>query len=845
MLNNINTRSFSNKIELVQTVGVVEVRILNTNKGTISGYYDDYKKLKQDVLQYNGKYNIYYTLNPVRKELLARSYNHLSEYVKTTTTDADIEKRSMLLIDIDPRRPAGISSSDEEHEKAIIKADMIKSLLSERGFAEPIVADSGNGAHLLYNIDLPNDNESTEIVKKVLLTLDAMFSDDFVEVDKTTYNAARICKIYGTIACKGDNTEDRPHRVARIISEPSIREVVTKEQLKSIVTLLPLEVKQNNDYEKTEKFELKAWMKKHELEIYQEKRWGNASLYVLKQCPWREEHKNYSSFIIQYDEGGIAAGCHHNSCSEENWYTLREKLEPGYQGKKRSSKKNDSDDKVSQADMLIRVGSNAELFSDDIEERYALVNVNQHNEAYKIDSRNFQLWLTKKFFEETGKAPGTDAMNQALGVFHMKAMFNGNKKNLSKRCAKFEGKIYYDLADENWRVVEVSKSGWSVINDAPILFAKNKNMKAQVMPEEFEDLKILNKHFRFKDKEDEILHMVDIVSKFIPDIGHPISVLFGEKGSSKTTSMKKDRSIIDPAQRDVISLPKSKEELALILSNNYFPCFDNLDNISPEKSDMLCMAATGGGFSKRKLYTDDEEVILYFKIPVSLNGINVVATRADLLDRSILLELERIPAEERKEENVIWDEFNNDKPKILGAIFITLSKAMRIYDDIKLDRLGRMADFTRWGYAIAEAAGIGGEKFLNAYINNQNRANEEALESNPIALAIIKLMNELVSNSWEGTITKLLWELNRVATRENINTYSKLWAKEANVLSRRLKEIKSNLEQVGINYVIKHHSEGKVITIINTNTNQNKKVHKLNLEVNEVVDDGFDEIFAD
>jgi len=839
MINVNNLRKTKNEIKLLQTKSVIEVRILNTNRGTISGCYDDLEKLEQDVRKYNGIYNIYCTINPVKKELLARSKNHLTEYAKTTTSDVDIEKRSMLLIDLDPIRPSGISSSDEEHQKAIEKAGMIKSYLREQSFGEPIVADSGNGAHLLYYIDLPNDKESTELIKKVLMALDAMFSDELVEVDKTTYNASRICKIYGTEACKGDNTEDRPHRISRVISEPSKIEIITKEQLQNIASMLPIEEKEPVSDKKGE-FKLETWMERYKLVVYQQKRWGNATIYILKQCPWCEEHKDNSSYIIKYDGGAIAAGCHHNTCSDENWQTLRRKLEPDYEKKSKLSKKNDVENKESQSDILIKVGIVGELFSDDIEEKYALVNVGQHKEVYKINSKNFQLWLTKMYFEETGKAPSSDAMNQALGIFQMKAMFNGNKRNLYKRCAKHEGKFYYDLADENWRTVEISKEGWSIINDAPILFARNKNMKAQVIPVEYDDLNIINKHYRFKNKIDEILHMVNIVTKFLAEIGHPIDVLHGEKGSSKTNTMKKDRNIVDPAVRDVVSMPKSKEDLALILSNNYFPCFDNLDNITSEKSDMLCMAATGGGFSKRKLYTDEDETILYFKVPVSLNGINVVATRADLLDRSILLELDRIPAHERKEESELWDEFKEDLPKILGAIFNTISKAMSIYDDIKLDRMGRMAEFTRWGYAIAEAAGIGGEVFLDAYINNQNRANEEALESNPIALAMMKLMGE--QNSWKGTITKLLWELNRVATRENIDTYSKLWAKEANVLSRRLKEVKSNLEQVGINYVIAHHSEGKIITV--TNINENKKLSKLNLEVNEVVDDGFDEMFA-
>ena len=273
-----------------------------------------------------------------------------------------------------------------------------------------------------------------------------------------------------------------------------------------------------------------------------------------------------------------------------------------------------------------------------------------------------------------------------------------------------------------------------------------------------------------------------------------------------------NRSLIDPAPRDVISMPKGIQDLAIVISNNYMPCFDNLDTISAEKSDLLCIASTGGGYSKRKLYSDDDETIVSFKSRITLNGINVVATRADLLDRCIVLTLERIPEDERKEERLVWNSFNEDKPKILGAIFTILSVAKRIYETVELSKLGRMADFTRWGYAIAEAMGIGGEVFLKAYLNNQKKANQEAVESNPVATALIKYMNENIS--FTGTVSNLLTVLNKVAEVEQIDTTSKLWAKEPNVLSRRLNEIKSNLELEGIYYEISQKNHGRVIEIV-------------------------------
>lgn len=813
---------------------VVEVRILNTNRGTVSGYYNDYKKLTRDIEQYIEKYNIYFTVNPVKQQLLARSKNRLIQYAKNTTSDADIERRTILMIDLDAERASGISSSDKEHKKAIEKAEKVKKFLTEVGWSDPVLADSGNGAHLLYFIDIPNDKASTELVKNVLSALDVIFTDDDVEVDKSTFNASRICKVYGTVACKGDDTDERPHRMAKIISCPDEVQIIKKEQLQSIASMLPIEEKKINVNKKEKQLDLKVWMEEHDIKVKSEKPIGTGILYVLEQCPWREEHINKSAYIIQYGNGAIVAGCHHNSCSNENWHTLRGKAEPGWEKKCKYSNKDEGESKQTQSDILINVGSTVELFCDDIEEKYAAVDINGHKEVYKVNSKRFRMWLTKKFYDKTKKAPVCDAMNQALGIFEMKAIYGGRVIALSRRCTKYEGSYYYDLADSNWSNVIIGRDGWKIVSEAPILFVRNKNMKAQVIPEKYEDLSILNKHYRYKSKDDEILHMVNIVTKFIPDMAHPIDVIHGEKGASKTTSMKKDRSIVDPAMRDVVSMPTSKEDLALILSNNYMPCFDNIDNITPEKSDMLCMASTGGGFSKRKLYTDDEETILYFKEPVSINGINIVATRADLLDRSILFELERISPQERKEESVLWEEFDADKPKILGAIFTTLSKAMTIYDDVKLDRMGRMADFTRWGYAIAEAAGIGGEVFLDAYINNQSRANEEAVESNPVAAAIIKMM--ISSNIWTGTVARLLGQLNIVAETESINVHSKLWAKEPNVLSRRLNEVKSNLESVGIYYTIRHRSNGKNITI--TNSNKNTEIIRPLYDPNKIVDDG-------
>lgn len=794
----------------------VEVRMIKTKEGTRSGYYQDKQKLIDDIQKYDGIDNIFFTLNDFSEDLLARGKDKLLKYAKNTTTDKEIERRKLLLIDVDPERPAGISSTNEELESANEILKQVVGYLSNKGFPSPVVACSGNGYHALYKIDLPNTKENTELIKKFLITLDKKFSNEKAKIDKTTYNASRITKLYGTMACKGDNMENRPHRRSRVIESPDvyevieeavIRKVIFEEENQSIEKRIPISKSSTKKNTINRGINIEEWLERYNIEVSHKKEESDRTCYVLEQCPWNENHTDKSACITQFHEGGISAKCHHDSCSHESWKTLRERYE-GKEEKVTSSK----DDKKSQADMMIELAMEARdtFFHDELNEKYVAIESDGNPVVHKISSQDYKSFLVKRFFKKTKKAPSKDSINQAVAVLEALAQYDGEEVNIAKRCTGKDNKIYYDLGDKKWTFIKVTKDGWEIDNSGHILFTRRKTMREQVMPEKYQDISIINKHYRFKTEEDRILHTVSIVSKFL-NIGNPIVVYYGEKGASKTTTMRMDRSIVDPSARDVISMPKSATDLSLVLHNNYLPCFDNIDNISAEKSDILCTAATGGGFSRRKLYTDDEETIYEYKVPVILNGINVVATRPDLLDRSLLLGLERIPEDERKEESEVWEDFNRDKPKMLGAIFNIISKAMGIYPNVKLSKLGRMADFTRWGYAIAEACEIGGEIFLKAYLDNQRKANDEAVSSNPIATAIVRLMEN--TQCFEGSASKLLEVLNSIAEDEKIDIQSKLWAREPNVLSRKLNELKSNLLIEGITFSTSNTSKGRKIEI--------------------------------
>ncbi|WP_105618646.1 hypothetical protein [Vallitalea okinawensis] len=482
-----------------------------------------------------------------------------------------------------------------------------------------------------------------------------------------------------------------------------------------------------------------------------------------------------------------------------------------------------SDIKEKQSDIILDLLKGIEVIKDDYDTVYAKIKVGNLTELVNTRKKKFKYYIIKKFLDDRGTPPSDNSISQAINAIEAGAIFSTEPKNVGKRVVKVDNTFNYDLANSKYQYIRIAPSGCKVTNDSNVYFSRSGNMRTQVMPDfslncrELFDL--LKKHFRFKTKNDLILLATYLVSCFVPDIPHPILVLYGEKGAAKSTSMKMIKSIVDPSIQGLITMPNSKQDLAVVLANNYMPSFDNLDIITPEKSDMLCMAATGGGFAKRQLYTDDEEVILTFKRCVMLNGINIVATRPDLLDRSILIELERISEEERKTEEEVWEEFDADKPKILGAILLTLSKAMSMYNIIRPKKLGRMADFTKWGYISAEVLELGGDKFLKAYLDNQSKANEEAVGSHPVAATVQALMRD--KDSYESSVSDLLVALERVAEVEKIDIKVKSFPKAPNILSKRLKEVKSNLALIGITYDIKNISTNKEIIIRNANRESN------------------------
>jgi hypothetical protein len=308
----------------------VEIRITKTtNQGVISGYTNNGSTLIEMLSGINGDFPaIYALLNPCDPKLLARAANRLKPRAKVTTSDPDILERRWLLVDCDAVRPAEISSTDAEHEAAIERARDIRATLAEEGWPTPILADSGNGAHLLYALAMPNDAVSKELLENVLKVLAARFNDGVVIVDQTVFNAARISKCYGTPVRKGDDTPDRPHRLSRILDLPAQLEPVTRETLEGLVADWgPKEQPRPARDQRYEQFDVENFIHWH-LKARPPVPHEGGLKWVLEECPFNPDHKAPDAAIFQRADGSLAFKCFHNSCADKGWRDVRALYDP-------------------------------------------------------------------------------------------------------------------------------------------------------------------------------------------------------------------------------------------------------------------------------------------------------------------------------------------------------------------------------------------------------------------------------------------------------------------------------------------------------------------------------------
>ncbi len=466
--------------------------------------------------------------------------------------------------------------------------------------------------------------------------------------------------------------------------------------------------------------------------------------------------------------------------------------------------------RVSQADNIVKTlteSGGMEFFIDQKSELYALIWGDAYNEVCKCSSSEFRAKVSKIYWDRFKKTPQIGSIRDAFGVIHGHALHEKEVYTLENRVKREQDSILYDLTNESWNIVEISADGWQVEPNRDPEFKREVHNKPQVIPVEGGDIKDFLKFVNMANKEDELLLIVHLVSCFIPGFPHPIAYFYGPQGSAKSTMSRLLRSLVDPSHIEVSQIPDSERELDQLFEHHWLIAFDNVSFLGDKLSDSLCKAVTGVSSSKRKLYTDDEYVIYRYQRCIVINGINLLALKPDLLERSILFELERIDKTNRLYEDNFWEEFEKKKPELLGAIFTIISKAIRIKETIVLERKPRMADFAIWGYAIAEAIDGKGKEFLCSYENNLKKQTMEVLYEHPTASSVLAFMEN--KESWTGTASELLNELHFVSDGDS--RFRKL-PETANALSRSLAQVRVSLEEAGI-YFSRKDGKNRSITL--------------------------------
>lgn len=309
-----------------------EIRILGgDDKVTLSGYFTDVDVLIREFDKVDVRdRNIYILLHELNTDCYARRQHDRFLRTKQATSDTDVVSYQWLFIDLDPVRPAGISSTDQELEYAKQLKDKVYAYLHDMGFAEPVVALSGNGYHLLYRISVKYDDAGKELIDRCLKALAAMFDTDKVKVDTSNFNPSRICKLHGTLAQKGANTPTRPHRMSRILSAPELT-ITPTSLLEELAAESPEEPKPAKMRYQHQEFDLLEFMRVNGLTYKEDTNGGRdgSKIYRLDECPFDPSHKDGDAKIFQYSDGSIAFKCHHNSCRKYKWQDVREKFEPG------------------------------------------------------------------------------------------------------------------------------------------------------------------------------------------------------------------------------------------------------------------------------------------------------------------------------------------------------------------------------------------------------------------------------------------------------------------------------------------------------------------------------------
>jgi Bifunctional DNA primase/polymerase, N-terminal len=428
---------------------------------------------------------------------------------------------------------------------------------------------------------------------------------------------------------------------------------------------------------------------------------------------------------------------------------------------------------------------------------YASIPEGAHRENWEIASSHLANWIRNKVYLTHKRSPKGAALTDAIETLASRAMFGAPQYDVFRRVAGFDGKIYLDLCDECWRVVEIDAEGWRIIGRSPVRFCRTSQMKLLPDPVHGGSLSQLQCLLNVTD-EVSWRHIVAwLLTSLRPDKPYPVLVVHGVQGSAKSWASKFLRSIIDDHTLLARKEPKDPRDLFIAANNNWITAFDNVSTIRPWLSDALCSIANGGGYGTRALYENDEEHVLSVRRPILINGIaKDMVSRPDLLERSLMAEFAYIPDGERRSEAEVDRLAAEARPLILGALLDAVSAGLRNLPNVTLNAKPRLADVAEWVEACSPQLGWAPGAYLDDLLSMREEADDAVLSNCPLSLAFYYLIDDRAGET-EMTYGSLL-EVLKKRLSEHDKYLPATGPRSPRALSAQLTRFEPSLRRVGV-----------------------------------------------
>ncbi len=512
---------------------------------------------------------------------------------------------------------------------------------------------------------------------------------------------------------------------------------------------------------------------------------GGDSIFLLSVCPENEQHAKDKAHIKVAANGDTTAACKHNSC-KWGYRSLHKKWTGEYPKDNDTNNwgKSEINPKNTAARIVNLMNEHCEFFLNTSRETFARIHT-ENGLILKVDSKVFRDYVSARCWKESQFIAAKESLNSAINIFEGTARSAGDERNVFLRIAELDGVYFLDLCDTRNQVVRIDENGWELVSDPKVMFYQSQNMRPLPEPLAGGDYSKLWDFVNIPEAYQGVLTVL-LLEWLRDNTTQPLLELIGEQGCGKSLITKFIRKLIDPNRVPLRGISQKVEDTFILASNSHLQTIENASYLKNILQDALCSLSTGGGFAARKLYTDGDEAALDLRKPVLMNGIDVLVTRPDLLDRTIHINLPRL--KHRVVESELEKNFEKSIPDILGGLLDLFSKALGVIPDINIapQDLPRLGDFGILGEAVYKVQGKPEEKFLKEFSAMRKNAVLRILEATPLGSLIQELV--IKEGDSKGTFKDLLAKLRASDLNSKLPTTPKALADKLRRLAPALRE---------------------------------------------------------